>query len=334
MANTHQNLDTAVGIIGILTAPPVLGALIYSLLPCTRLRELEQLFAETEGLLQKNAEAGLLGSCDVAFGFHSRLNLLRERVERVQVESHRATTYIQNLMKMLGGLSRRISNICSDVKELRADISTTTARERERLRQAQNTPTQVSCTVEQNSSTPPLPVSEGIASEPPVSTATLSEHDCKYGQAEAGHGPDTGSPNTAPTCSEGDSAVTSSYITRNLSSASLATPPSPSDQRAVAAGAQSLPAAQSIEDLDGDRRFAASHTRASIHRQKRHGDTLSRMRVFARLVRGRPRRALSSSSSTHSLMLVPSRTLASIELASDGDDAEWEDIAVCQVQTV
>ncbi|CDO77286.1 hypothetical protein BN946_scf184753.g36 [Trametes cinnabarina] len=37
---------------------------------------------------------------------------------------------------MLGGLTRRISSLCDQVKELRADISTTSARERERLRQS------------------------------------------------------------------------------------------------------------------------------------------------------------------------------------------------------
>ncbi|KAJ3017217.1 hypothetical protein NUW54_g638 [Trametes sanguinea] len=129
-------LGLITGIFSILSVPIGVIAFIYNLLPCTRLRELEQIFSETEDMLHKTAEAGLLGSQRTAYEFQTRLEALRASLEDVRVESHCAATYAQNFKKMLAGLSRRIFSLCAQVKMLRADISTTSARERERLRQA------------------------------------------------------------------------------------------------------------------------------------------------------------------------------------------------------
>ncbi|KAJ2976266.1 hypothetical protein NUW54_g11595 [Trametes sanguinea] len=123
MASNNQTLGTVLSVIGLVSVPSILGAMIYNLLPCTRLQELEQLFAETEGMLHKNTEAGLLGTCDMVSGFHRRLGLLRGKIDDARAESHCATTYAQNFKKMLAGLSRRIYSLCGEVKDLRADIS-------------------------------------------------------------------------------------------------------------------------------------------------------------------------------------------------------------------
>ncbi|KAI9067210.1 hypothetical protein FKP32DRAFT_291957 [Trametes sanguinea] len=100
-------LGLITGIFSILSVPIGVVAIIYNLLSCTRLRELEQIFAETEDMLHKTAEAGLLGPQRTASGFQTRLEALRISLEDVRVESHCAATYAQNFKKMLAGLSRR-----------------------------------------------------------------------------------------------------------------------------------------------------------------------------------------------------------------------------------
>ncbi|KAJ2990121.1 hypothetical protein NUW54_g8572 [Trametes sanguinea] len=136
-----ERFDLAVGIIGLLSFPIVVGTIIHTQLPCTKLRELEATFAETEGLLHTSFEAGLLGPHDVASQLHTRLDMLKQDVEDARVESHCATTYAQNVKKMLTGLSRRIRSLLGEVKKLRADISTTSAHEKERLRQLRTSAT-------------------------------------------------------------------------------------------------------------------------------------------------------------------------------------------------
>ncbi|KAI9067208.1 hypothetical protein FKP32DRAFT_1588846 [Trametes sanguinea] len=328
-----DKFDLAIGIISIVAFPTVIVTIIYNLLPSTRLVELETVFTETEGLLKKNFEAGLLGPQDIAAQFHRRISLLERDIEDVRVESHCATTYIQNVKKMLGGLSRRIFYLCNEVKELRADISTTSARERERLRRSQ-----ASASGEEvdRSMSSPGELSTSMASN--VASFTSSEHDPNVGNVQAEHGHDmsiTASPTPPGTGSLGlENNLSSTACTESLASLATTTLVASSDQSATVADEQNDVAPQPSADHDGGRKLLSPSPRASICRPKRYGDSHSRMRVFARLLRGKPSRAPSSSDSTRGLMLVPSRSLSSIEVAPDGDDAEWEDLAVCQVLPV
>ncbi|KAI9067212.1 hypothetical protein FKP32DRAFT_291150 [Trametes sanguinea] len=332
------NTDTILGVIGLLTIPPAFGALIYNLLPSTRLPDLEQIFSETEGLLQKNTEAGLLGSHDVALGFRSRLELLRTRLEEVQVESHCATTLLQNVKKMLGGLSRCIFYLSNDVKELRADISTTSARERERLRQCQASLARGGETSSTPSSISPAGSS---SSAPPTVAVAPSEGDAYDGKAGAGDVHDactTTSPSTASSSTTTHPPITSSCYPESIVDCPDSSPecasPALSALHSLSSNTTATPVAEQAGPTAPPSQHPEGSPHASCYRHKRSGYSPSRMRVFARIMRGKPNRAPSSSGSARGLMLVPSRTLASIEAVSDGDDAEWEDLAVCHVLPV
>ncbi|CDO77288.1 hypothetical protein BN946_scf184753.g38 [Trametes cinnabarina] len=337
MSNTHQTLDTIVGIVGLISVPPVIAALIYSQLPCTRLRELEEIFSETEGLLQKNTEAGLLGSHDIVSGFHNRLEQLRGKIEDVRVESHCATTYAQNLKKMLAGLSRRIYSICSEVKKLRAKISTTSARERERLRRAA-ADTSAEETISLSPSSSPAPP----ATDAPSANAASGLHACTSSESHA---------------IEGEAADPAACF----ASASVLSPPHPSSidgtvQTAPATSEPILPpttertssAAENIafseersslvvypEERRGARgNLSSTGSHDSNPRSRRYGGSRARVRMLSHYLRGQLGRKHASSSSTRGWLLIPSQTLATIALATDCDDPEWEDIAVRKVLPV
>ncbi|OSD01160.1 hypothetical protein PYCCODRAFT_1459843 [Trametes coccinea BRFM310] len=337
MAGNNQNLDTVLGVLGLVSVPPVLGALIYNLLPCTRLQELEQIFSETEGMLQKNTEAGLLGTRDMVSGFHRRLEMLRGQIDDARAESHSATTYAQNFKKMLAGLSRRIYSLSGEVKKLRADISTTTARERERLREAQSFIVSQADPSQTSTSGSPLsplsrsaPLGEDSSSVSLRGTEAINDNARDECASTACQAADAFHP--PPHLSNPDSIMLAggSTATVDASSQSLVTtaPPS-SDSTAFCAGDRGDPVPHSAESLERSRLSSSPSARGSISRHKRYDNGLSRVRVLPRLFRGRPNRARSSSSSTRSLMLVPSRTLEPIGHPSDGDDAEWEDVDVC-----
>ncbi|OSD01162.1 hypothetical protein PYCCODRAFT_1468852 [Trametes coccinea BRFM310] len=309
-----EKFDLAVGIIGLLSFPIAIGTLVHTQLPCTWLRELEAIFAETEGLLHTTFEAGLLGPHDIATQFHTRLYVLKQDVEDVRVESHSATTYAQNIKKMLTGLSRRISSLCGEVKKLRADISTTSARERERLRQSQteNPSTCEPCT------NPATAATEESSPAPSDRSAAEASTDTERALAGVVAVASINSP-------------LSSNVDSNIVDASSEPSISPSIGTATTTGAPGNLAQRALGDSERGRSLPSPSVRKTVHRHRRYGDSLSRMRVFARLLRGKPSRTAASSDSTRGLMLVSSSTLSSVP---NGDDAEWEDLTDSNVLPV
>lgn len=85
-------------------------------------------------------------------------------------------------------------------------------------------------------------------------------------------------------------------------------------------------------DVPGLRRSstASSSLLSANARHKRHGDTLSRMRIFTRFLRNAPSRSPHSSpGSACDYLVVPRENFVSIELAPDDDESgdEWENMA-------
>ncbi|OJA09903.1 hypothetical protein AZE42_06195 [Rhizopogon vesiculosus] len=154
-------------------------------LPSQRIKELEELFEETQGLYESAVEDGLLH--DMAKDqTRERLAVLHERTLQLRSRAYSATTLLKDYQKFLRGLSYSIGVACYDVKELRASIITTTEAERRRTgvcrddysavqRPSSPVPPQISCAMEMRSIARPQ--------------SDLPDAGCTMTQADAPHAP-------------------------------------------------------------------------------------------------------------------------------------------------
>ncbi|KAI1790372.1 hypothetical protein LXA43DRAFT_512133 [Ganoderma leucocontextum] len=120
---------------GALGLVPLVLALVYHQLPSTIFRDLDGTLQETESLLSSSLDRGLIPDSKSALQFMQYAEQLRDRAECVRPEVYRAKTYWQQLKGMVSGLTRKISVLSNDILDLRAEISTTSSRERKRLRE-------------------------------------------------------------------------------------------------------------------------------------------------------------------------------------------------------
>ncbi|THH13161.1 hypothetical protein EW146_g7038 [Bondarzewia mesenterica] len=114
-------------------------------LPSRKMKELDAAFGETEYLFRDAQEQGLLRNAAFVECIENRLSSLRDSTVIVRSKVHSATTTLKQCIEMVKGLSTKISFLCRDVKNLRADISTSMAEEKLRLQQG-NIPPSMSIT--------------------------------------------------------------------------------------------------------------------------------------------------------------------------------------------
>lgn len=135
---------TVAGILGTLGLIPILSSIINDQLPSTKLRILDETFFDTECLLRSVSEEGLflnsnfiaekegrllgyvpLSESDLPiYIFELMLCLsIHRQAEEYRTATYCATTFVKQLKVMMKGLSKKISLLCVEVKEVRASIS-------------------------------------------------------------------------------------------------------------------------------------------------------------------------------------------------------------------
>ncbi|KAG0696067.1 hypothetical protein DFH29DRAFT_952779 [Suillus ampliporus] len=144
-------------------ATTILGVLLgfcRSHLPSERIKELEELLGETQGLYESAVEDGLLPDDMLRRQMGERLAVLREATLKLRSRAYSATTLLKDYQEFFRGLSYSIGVVCCDAKELRASVITTSEAERRRtgvyrgnyctvLQSA--APPQISCAMEMRS---------------------------------------------------------------------------------------------------------------------------------------------------------------------------------------
>ncbi|OBZ69508.1 hypothetical protein A0H81_10168 [Grifola frondosa] len=121
------------GAIGTLSLFPMIYNLIKSQLPSERFKTLQETMVETVSLFRSVNEEGLLKDVDYVVETEIKLALLHGEVEDLRRATHCATTFVQEFMEMLRGLSRRIYILCEEIRSIQANISNTSSEERKRL---------------------------------------------------------------------------------------------------------------------------------------------------------------------------------------------------------
>ncbi|TFY77015.1 hypothetical protein EWM64_g6996 [Hericium alpestre] len=122
-------------ITGVLSVLAVIFQIMRINLPSTKLKKFDTLLQETEDLLHEADEEGLLSGGDFVHQTNETLIGLRTTAQPLRSRVHMAKTIFQECLGVFTGLSVRISLLCSEVKELKADIATTSEKARETLRQ-------------------------------------------------------------------------------------------------------------------------------------------------------------------------------------------------------
>ncbi|KIK97190.1 hypothetical protein PAXRUDRAFT_825166 [Paxillus rubicundulus Ve08.2h10] len=95
-----------------------------SQLPSNKIKVLEELLNETEGLFSSCVEEGYLPDERVRADIERHLARLREETFNLRSQAYMATTFAQDYTGFFAGLSLTIGRACSDVKRVRADVIT------------------------------------------------------------------------------------------------------------------------------------------------------------------------------------------------------------------
>ncbi|RPD57822.1 hypothetical protein L226DRAFT_563618 [Lentinus tigrinus ALCF2SS1-7] len=132
MAAFDSIWNIALGVLSICMAIQGIFRFINNRLPSNRLHSMSGLLQDANELLLSCSEEGLVPS-DAADDFRQKLSLLRSRADEVRLETLAAKNRKEDFANWLKGLTRDINQICQDVREIRAEISTSSIRERERL---------------------------------------------------------------------------------------------------------------------------------------------------------------------------------------------------------
>ncbi|KII93043.1 hypothetical protein PLICRDRAFT_49140 [Plicaturopsis crispa FD-325 SS-3] len=117
----------AVGIIG------ALYAALYSQLPKNKIAELVEVFEETETLFYRSAEEGLLTSQDYVYNLEKALFDWRLRVEYLRATALCSTSFAEQCVLVIQGLTRSITAAYAKITQIRASVLTKSQYERERL---------------------------------------------------------------------------------------------------------------------------------------------------------------------------------------------------------
>ncbi|KAI0944015.1 hypothetical protein AcV7_001950 [Taiwanofungus camphoratus] len=186
------------GVLGTLSLIPMLASIVNDQLPSTKLMVLEETLLDTESLLRSVSEEGLFSNSNFISETGHRLLFFHSTAEEYRTATYCATTFMKQLKEMMKGLSAKISLLCMEVKKVRANISSTSSKQRERLRAEGLLPTSG------NAAIPSLSVSS-------AQTAPVERPFCPAG-APISH------PLDASTCGEPCTANTSALLTATNSS--------------------------------------------------------------------------------------------------------------------
>ncbi|KAH7887370.1 hypothetical protein F5I97DRAFT_1925826 [Phlebopus sp. FC_14] len=109
--------------------------------PSKKIKYLESVLDETEKLFQSALEDGLLPQHKFTSWVEARLYQLREDTMLLRPRAYRATTWVQDCKELLKGLSLAIGKVCYQVRELRAEIITSSEAQRRNLSARRNAAT-------------------------------------------------------------------------------------------------------------------------------------------------------------------------------------------------
>ncbi|KAI0351970.1 hypothetical protein OH77DRAFT_1428998 [Trametes cingulata] len=331
----YARWELFVGIVGVLTAIPVLVHLFISQLPSRKLPGLFKTLEEADAVFEDSIEEGLLKEHHIT-EFRALLGGLHSRANEVRAQVHAARDCLEDIVNWAKGLTSKINQLNDDVKEVRADISTTSTREREERERAEIARrVAAGCGAEVEGGTSPHDcnarptrlhariwrytkamlrrmVSSWLSRTPPRTPdegqwmrSSPDHHFPLPPDPEASSSSSQTPCNVAPPCS-GEAHVAPTACGRNRDSAISAHPPMPGS---------SLPHAP--------------------HRKKRLGSLcMARARALLwSLHRSRRRGSQSKSSIAGDLMVISLTELSSIEPIEEDDD-EWEDLTTMKVQLV
>ncbi|KAI0941484.1 hypothetical protein AcW1_003362 [Taiwanofungus camphoratus] len=121
------------GVLGTLGLIPILTSIVNDQMPSAKLMVLEETLLDTDSLLQSVSEEGLFTNNNFISETEHRLAYFHSKAEEYRTATYCATTFMKQLKEMMKGLSKRISLLCNDVKDVRADISSTSSTQRKRL---------------------------------------------------------------------------------------------------------------------------------------------------------------------------------------------------------
>ncbi|TFY54582.1 hypothetical protein EVG20_g9648 [Dentipellis fragilis] len=120
---------------GIISIMALLVHAIRIHLPSAKMEELDGLLIETENLFHDAQEQGLLKDSEFVQQTKQSLANFQNNALSIRSQVHSATSLFAQFLEMFKGLSMKISTILKQVKTVRAKISTTSAREKERLQE-------------------------------------------------------------------------------------------------------------------------------------------------------------------------------------------------------
>ncbi|KAI0351974.1 hypothetical protein OH77DRAFT_1523666 [Trametes cingulata] len=128
MADAFSTTDVVLAVVRILFGiVQVTLWIINRSLPSRKLRVLEETLQETESLLRTCVEEGRFVESHVAVELGGHLRGLRERANDLRVVTSGAKTYFDDIKNMIKGFSRQSNDLCEEVKDVRAKISSSSS---------------------------------------------------------------------------------------------------------------------------------------------------------------------------------------------------------------
>ncbi|RPD57813.1 hypothetical protein L227DRAFT_198497 [Lentinus tigrinus ALCF2SS1-6] len=131
MANFDLSWAVFTGVFSIFAVIPGFLLFIHSQLPSQKIRTMFEALKEADDFYLSCIEEGLVYGTKADL-YRSELQQCHVRAEAARFEAHAARTYIDDVTNWIKGLSRTIRQICWKVRDVRADISNASLRERER----------------------------------------------------------------------------------------------------------------------------------------------------------------------------------------------------------
>ncbi|KAI0364015.1 hypothetical protein BV20DRAFT_983451 [Pilatotrama ljubarskyi] len=296
--------DIVIGVLSIVAGVPLIVRYVHKQLPSKKLQVLLDLLDDTSTLFTSCIEQGLVNE-SAAAEFQTQLTKLRDRGDEVRLEALSAKSYTDDVVNMVKGLTRKINAVCKDVRELRAEISTTSFRERERLeaeRRAITSGTVVESSVVESSN----PVSEASAADVGPHTQLDVAYPAPGAQAVDVETPASASEQQGLGRADSEGASNSHRAHRDSQMPTSALPP------------PVLP--------DDPNRIRGSSAGPRPVAWRKHRTPLSRARAVVRSMRRtgqkRPQLSLEYRGDSEAIYLVD---LSPVQMVDDSDE-EWEDL--------
>ncbi|EIW54117.1 uncharacterized protein TRAVEDRAFT_74379 [Trametes versicolor FP-101664 SS1] len=108
---------------------PILWGLIYTQLPSVKLRTLDALLFETDQLLRKSVDEGLISEDQFRLLMWATLR----RIDRVRIQVYPSGPWSHEYTNWKKGISRDITVLIAEVNEIRAKIARSSSKERQKL---------------------------------------------------------------------------------------------------------------------------------------------------------------------------------------------------------